>query len=125
MKKDNIFPDISPLETDAQLRHHCSNWVNLNDWFKEENPGVDDLKRAAILEGKDRKRLLIINRLVARIMKIDKQKIIKALLACLIPLLFTGCGLTKSFRVGVEHGEWSAYGEWQFDTGKRVARSAK
>ena len=62
----------------AQLSYFISNGARLNEWLKT-NPTLDHLKVAALLEGATQKRVLILDRLLTRIYKLEKTNTLNAL----------------------------------------------
>ena len=60
------------------LGQHISNGARLNEWLKT-NPSLTELKRAALIEGAHQKRVLILNRLLTRIYKLEKTNTLNAL----------------------------------------------
>lgn len=79
--KQDIFKDQPSitLQDRELLRPYLANWKTINYWIKHQ-PRLSDLKKAAILESRGKRRMNIMARLVARIYKLEHAKTLKLLL---------------------------------------------
>lgn len=79
--KQDIFKDQPSitLKDRELLIPYLANWKTVNYWLKHKAP-LPDLKRAALLESKGRRRIAILDRLVARIYKLERAKTLELLL---------------------------------------------
>ena len=79
-KYPEVFFDQPPVGSMASkhVLEECANGNTLNTWL-QRNPPLLLLKAAALVEGQTKKRVLILNRLLTRIYKLEKAATLAAL----------------------------------------------
>lgn len=79
--KQDIFKDQPSitLRDRELLIPHMANWKTVNFFIKYRGR-ITDLKRMALLESRGRRRIAILDRLVARIYKLERAKTLELLL---------------------------------------------